>query len=135
MTKDPGLDMSRLRDICRPSTDPAANIKTAVPRWAKLVSDVYTHAYMNSDYSPYSGQQHEGVSKMWAANHGELGKSILPSATKERLDKLETLEERIYKRYESVANRLIKRIEQAGMMKSTGGVTAMGTCQQLAHCF
>jgi len=144
---DPGIDLgpgSPLRDLCMSSTDIAQDIPISVPRWAKMVSDVYTHAYMNSDYSPYSGQQHEGISKnlqascvnkMWAANHGELGKSILPSATKERLDKLETLEERTYKRYESTANRLIKQIERAGMMKNTGKICAMGTCQQLAHCF
>jgi len=150
---DPGIDMGKLRDLCLPNTDASADIAVSVPRWAKLVSDVYTHAYLNSDYSPYSGQQHESISKnmqascvnkMWAANHGELGKSILPSATKSRLDKLETLEDRIYKRYERAANSIIKRIERAGALKNTGRLCAgkplnipkrQGTCQSLANGF
>jgi len=150
---DPVLDIGRLRDLCLPNTDLSADIAVSVPRWGRLVSDVYTHAYLNSDYSPYSGQQHESISKnmqascvnkMWAANHGELGKSILPSATKQRLDKLETLEDRIYKSYESMTNRLIKKIERAGAMKNTGRICAgkpldipnrKGTCQSLANGF
>jgi len=63
VSEDPWYELGGLRDICLPATDPSATITTAVPRWARLVSDVYNHAYQNSDYSPYSGQQQESISK------------------------------------------------------------------------
>jgi len=144
IAKDPVLDLNVLRDLCMSSADPSANIATAVPRWARLVSDLYTHAYLNSDYSPYSGQQHEGISKnmqasainkMWSGNRGELGASILPSETKTRIAQLDSLEGRTYKRYESMANRLIRKLERAGQLTTFGTVTAMGTTQRLAKCF
>lgn len=116
MQEDPGFNIDGLRDLCLSSHDPSADIQTAKPRWARLVSDIYTHSYMNSDYSPYSGQQHESISKnlqascinkMVTGNRGELGKSILPIQVKKRIHQLYTLEDQIYKRYESLANRLI----------------------------
>jgi hypothetical protein len=137
-SKDPWLDLSSLRDLCLPATDPSATITTSVPRWARLVSDVYTHAYMNSDYSPYSGQQFECISKnlqasainkMETGNRGELGKSILPAKTSSRLKYLRKLEERIYKNYETLGNKIINAI---GHKMKTGG--AFGV-QKLAHCF
>merc|ERR1711968_28171 len=84
-SEDPWLDIVGLRDICLPATSPEATITSARPRWARQVSDVYNHAYQNSDFSPYSGQQFEGISKnlqasainkMEVGNRGELGKSI-----------------------------------------------------------
>jgi len=138
VSKDPLLDLSDLRDICLPATDPSATISSAVPRWARLVSDVYNHAYQNSDYSPYSGQQHEyisknlqasAVNKMEVGNRGELGKSILPKATYDRLRYLQRLESRVYKNYESLANKIIRAV--GSKMESTGTI---GT-QPLAKCF
>jgi hypothetical protein len=135
---DHGLDLSGLRDICLPATDPSATIATAVPRWARLISDVYNHAYQNSDYSPYSGQQPEGISKnlqasainkMEVGNRGELGKSILPSDTHKRLRHLQKLESKIYKNYEALANKIIKSL--GNNMTSTGKIGD----QQLATCF
>merc|ERR1719484_495104 len=117
MTKDPGMNLGDLRDLCRPGFDKDSDHKKAVPRWARLVSDVYNHAYQNSDFSPYSGQQHESISKnlqasainkMVTGNRGELGRSILPEPTYQRLRALQTLESRIYRNYESLANKLIK---------------------------
>jgi hypothetical protein len=137
-TKDPWLDISSLRDICLPATDPDATIKTAVPRWARLVSDVYNHAYQNSDYSPYSGQQQElisknlqasAVNKMEVGNRGELGKIILSKAAHDRLKKLRSLESKIYKNYEGLANKIIKSLETT--VKNTGAVGV----QKLANCF
>jgi len=120
VSKDPWMDLSSLRDICLPSSSPEAHIKSAVPRWARLVSDIYTHSYMNSDFSPYSGQQHESISKnlqasavnkMVVGNRGELGRQILPRATSERLKQLRSLEDRVYKNYEALANKIASGIE------------------------
>jgi len=138
-SKDLGLDMSGLRDLCLPSTAQSADIQNAVPRWARLVSDVYNHAYQNSDYSPYSGQQQEAISKnlqasaiikMESGNRGELGKSILPAATTSRLNYLQNLEDKIHKNYETLANRIINRLGNTNM-KSSGMIGA----QNLANCF
>lgn len=54
-----------IRDICLPSNDPNANIKSAVPQFPRLISDEFTHAYMsaNDPYSPYSGQQPTAISR------------------------------------------------------------------------
>jgi hypothetical protein len=141
-SKDPWLDLANLQELCLSTTDPSADIASASPRWARLVSDVYNHAYQNSDFSPYSGQQHEAISrnlqasainKMVTGNRGELGRSILPSATYSRLKKLQSLEDSIYKNYESIANKVIKRIGNS--MKTTGKLVAGSTTQPLANCF
>merc|ERR1719265_1310958 len=117
-SEDPWLELGSLRDICLPATDPSATISTATPRWARLVSDVFNHAYQNSDYSPYSGQQHESISKnlqasainkMETGNRGELGKSILSNDARRKLRYLRTLENRLYRNYESMANKIIKQ--------------------------
>jgi len=135
---DPWLDVSGLRDLCLPATDSSANIPKAVPRWARLVSDVYNHAYQNSDYSPYSGQQQESISKnmqasavnkMEVGNRGELGKSVLPTETTQRLNYLRGLENNIYKNYEALANTIIKY--HGNQMANTGTIGV----QQLARCF
>jgi len=136
-SKDPWLDLSGLRDLCLPATDPSNTISSAIPRWARLVSDVFNHAYQNSDYSPYSGQQHESISKnlqasainkMETGNRGELGRSILTVEASNRLSSLRKLEDRIYKNYESLANKIIKSI--GGKMANTGkiGDQALATC-------
>lgn len=139
---DPGMDLSSLRDLCLPSSDASADIPNAQPRWAKLVSDVYNHAYQNSDFSPYSGQQHEKISKnlqasainkMITGNRGELGKNALPNEMKNQIKKLQKLEDKIYKTYESLANKIIKKLGNS--MKQTGTMKAGGTTQQLANCF
>merc|ERR1711933_705801 len=111
-------------------------------RWAKLVSDVYNHAYQNSDFSPYSGQQHDKISKnlqasainkMITGNRGELGKNALPNEMKDQIKKLQRLEDKIYKTYESLANKIIKKLGNS--MKQTVTIKAGGTTQQLANCF
>lgn len=118
-TTDPLLDLSGLRQLCLPSNDPSANIANAVPRHARLVSDVYGHAYQDSDYSSYGGQQHEAISQnMQAAciikgvtgNRGELGKSILPSAANTFRKRISRSSIKLIKKYESLANRIIKSV-------------------------
>merc|ERR1719324_1638186 len=119
MTQDPLLDITSLRELCLSSADPSADIKNAVPRWANLVSDVYNHAYQNSDFSPYSGQQHESISqnlqasainKMVTGNRGELGKAALNFEQRTRINQLQALEDRIYKNYEALANKIINKV-------------------------
>jgi len=144
MTTDPGLDITNLRDVCRPSFDPESDIKKAVPRWARLVSDVYNHAYQNSDFSPYSGQQHESISKnlqasainkMVTGNRGELGRYLLTFETSKRLRALRTMENRLYRNYESMANKIIEK--HGKEMLDGQGITigAEGTTQVLGKCF
>lgn len=143
VSKDPWYDLSSLRDLCLPATDPSADITTSNPRWARLVSDVYTHSYMNSDFSPYSGQQHESISKnmqtsavnkMVTGNRGELGQSILTAEQYSRIRQLQTLEDRIYKNYESIANKIINTV--GDQMKNTGAITAGPDGEaKLATCF
>jgi hypothetical protein len=139
---DPGMDLSNLRPLCRPGSDPNQHIQNAVPQWANLFSDVYNHAYQNSDFSPYSGQQHDEISKnlqasavnkMVTGNRGELGKNSLPQATKDKIKQLQKLENKVYKRYEALANNMIKRL--GNQMKETGSVEVGGTQQNLANCF
>jgi len=141
-TQDPGLNLEPLRDMCLSSADASANIQTAVPRWANMWSDVYNHAYMNSDFSPYQGQQHESISKnlqasiinkMIVGNRGELGKARLPNAMKNKLNQLQNLENKVYKAYESLANKVINKL--GNQMKNTGVVTALAGTQELANCF
>jgi len=141
-TQDPGLNLEPLRDLCLSSADASANIQTAVPRWAKMMSDVYNHAYMNSDFSPYHGQQQEGISKnlqasiinkMIVGNRGELGKARLPNTMKNKLNELQKLENKVYKAYESLANKIINRL--GNQMQNTGTVTAVTGAQALATCF
>jgi len=143
--QDPGMDLSGLRELCLPSGDASSNIATAEPQWAILYSDVYSHSYQNSDFSAYSGQQHDKISrnlqaaavnKMVTGNRGELGKAALPQATKNEINRLAKLENTVYKRYESYANNLIKQLEnRPGMQEVNGQVTAGGAVQQLADCF
>merc|ERR1719446_1692849 len=113
------MDMSKLRDLCRPSNDPDANIQTSIPQRARLVSDQYNHAYMNSDYSPYSGQQPTEISKnlqascilkMLPGNRGELGKQALKKDNRAGFNIQRSLDrkaKKLVKQYEKTANSLI----------------------------
>merc|ERR1712048_1039352 len=149
---DPGMDLSNLRTICRASQDPDQHIKSAVPQWANLFSDVYNHAYQNSDYSPYSGQQHNQISKniqaacinkMVTGNRGELGRNALPEATKERLEELRKKEDQTYKKYEQYANTIIKELgaqvpetnDENMLLKYEIELDGTNQKQQLANCF
>jgi len=142
VSKDPWMDMGSLRGLCLSTADPSATIHNAVPRWARLVSDVYTHAYMNSNQSPYSGQQHEFISqnlqasainKMVSGNRGELGASILTNEQATRINQLASLEDTIYKNYESLANSLIKRL--GNKMANSATFDIDGEKSGTARCF
>ena len=114
---DPWMDLSKLkRETCLSAQDPNSNYpKTQIQR-AALHSDVANHAYQNSNYSPYSGQQHGEISRnmqaaavvhMTSGNRGELGKNNIPNQVKQTLKNLNKQVNKIYKTYEKVANKVI----------------------------
>lgn len=138
-TLDPQLRIGMLpRDICLPTTNITSNYVSAVPRFARLVSDQFNHAYQNSDFSPYSGQQHELISRnlqsatilrMIAANGGELGRSLLNSQEQEFITSLINKVNAVVQKYEAAANEIINNIKSD--YESTGNVGN----QALATCF
>lgn len=112
------------RYLCTSSADPDIDIKTSQPQEARLVSDLFNHAYQNSDYSPYSGQQPHDISrnlqasailKMVPANRGELGKSLLKSTKEGRnaanaAKKADKKARNLVRLYESITNQLISAV-------------------------
>lgn len=144
--QDVGLDLGKLpSDVCLSSVSPAADIQTAVPRFARLVSDVFNHAYQNSDYSPYSGQQPEAISRnlqasaiisMIPANQGELGKALLQQQKPQVAQFAANLRNKVnnlVQRYEGLTNKIIAQIGDK-QMKNTATEGANGV-QKLATCF
>jgi hypothetical protein len=140
--KDPGTNYANLRKICLPSNDNAVHITKAVPREARLVSDVFNHAYQNSDFSPYSGQQPESISqnmqaacilKMTVGNRGELGKRLLKKENRAGYNKARQLDKKarqLIKTYEGITNQLIAKI--GSKMKTTD---TMSQNQKTNECF
>ena len=146
-TQDVGLDLNKLtHDLCLSSADDAkANIPNAVPRAARLVSDVFNHAYQNSDYSPYSGQQPEAISRnlqastiisMIPANQGELGAKLFKQQNPEGAAlqaKLKAKVDNLVKAYEGVVNNIIAKIGDK-TMKNTDTL-GPNNIQKLATTF
>jgi len=138
-TVDPQLNLNSLpNDVCLPTTHVTSTTISAVPRFARLVSDQFNHAYQNSDFSPYSGQQHELISRnlqaatilrMTAANGGELGKSILTSENKKFIETLINNVNKVVQKYEKAANNIFNSI------KNQYAASAIIGDQQLANCF
>lgn len=141
VTPDPGYDMEKLRVLCLPSSSPEVHIKQAIPRKARLVSDQFNHAYQDSDYSPYSGQQHEGISRNLQAaciiksvtgNRGELGKSILTPEQARQLRVSRRRSNGLIRRYEQLANKFINGIGNR-VMKTNDRF--YNNTQPTANCF
>jgi hypothetical protein len=61
--KDRAFDLDKLRPLCLSRADPTSHHTNAVLYKASLSSDVYNHAYQNSDFSPYAGQQPQHISQ------------------------------------------------------------------------
>jgi len=132
------MDLSQLdRETCRSARDPNANYPTTTLQYAALHSDVANHAYQNSDYSPYSGQQHGEISRtmqaaavihMTSGNRGELGKANIPNAVKQKVAQLNNAVNNIYKNYEKVANKVIDELtkQQKNGAGATLGVQPLG---------
>jgi hypothetical protein len=98
---------------------------------------------MNSDFSPYQGQQHEAISqnlqaaainKMVTGNRGELGKASLPNDMRNAIKSLARQEDKVYRAYEALANKIINRVAK-NAMKETGTVQGGGLTQNLQNCF
>merc|ERR1712151_397604 len=103
--------------------------KTTIQR-AILYSDVANHAFQNSDYSPYSGQQHDEISRnlqaacvihMTTGNRGELGKNNIPNDVKAKLNELNKKINKLYQAYEKVANKVIDTLSKTQAGRSGNG--------------
>jgi hypothetical protein len=120
--KDVGTNYKSLRPVCLSSSNKKlANIANAVPRRPRLVSDVFNHAYQNSDFSPYSGQQPDQISqnlqasailKMTVGNRGELGKQYfaLNRTARNMAKQLDKKARNLIRVYESITNQIIGAI-------------------------
>ena len=138
-TIDPQLNLDYLqRATCLSTSDSSSHINTAVPRFARLVSDQFNHAYQNSNFSSYSGQQHESISRnlqastilrMTATNGGELGNSILSNENKKIINDLINKVNNVVERYEKTANDIFNNIENNNKIQGNIGE------QKLAYCF
>jgi hypothetical protein len=121
---DSAFALSSLRRLCLPSSDPnkEANHKYAVVYKARLSSDQYNHAYQNSDFSPYAGQQPQFISqnlqaacilKMATGNFGELGKEYMQKVAPEArqyANELQKMGNNYIRSYETIANSIIEAI-------------------------
>lgn len=132
------------RETCLPSNSPNADITKTEVREPRFISDQFNHAYQNSDYSPYSGQQPDSISRnlqaasvlrMITGNRGELGKALLwRNRTRADLQKsIEKKFEQLYRRYESIANDIIDAVKDKTPYKSTDVLN--GGNQKTAECF
>lgn len=122
--KDTALKLHTLRRLCLPSgskTQTDANHPKAVVYKARLSSDVYNHAYQNSDFSPYAGQQPHLISqnlqaacilKMTVGNFGELGKSYAPQRAKQHAKKLDKKARNLVRIYETTTNAIIEALKK-----------------------
>lgn len=122
--QDTALDLHKLHRLCLPSgsnTQTHANYEKAVVYKARLSSDVYNHAYQNSDFSPYAGQQPLHISqnlqaacilKMTVGNFGELGKSYVPKRAKQHAKKLDKKARNLIRVYETTTNAIIEAIKE-----------------------
>merc|ERR1712226_486223 len=140
---DPWLDLAKLkRETCLPANDPAANYAVTKIQRAILYSDVANHAFQNSNYSPYSGQQHDEISRnlqaaavihMTTGNRGELGKNSIPNDVKARLNQLNNKVNNLYQAYEKVANKVIDQLSKSAAGRS--GANQMEGVQPLGDTF
>lgn len=120
---DPAWNLQKLRPLCLPKSDPDKNHKTAVVYKARLSSDQYNHAYQNSDFSPYAGQQCDHISrnlqascilKMAVGNFGELGKHYIQKTAPEARNHAKKLDKKaraLIRVYETTTNSIIEAIK------------------------
>ena len=139
---DVGLSIESLPlRTCLPSNEAAlANIANAVPRHARMVSDQFTHAYMNSNQSPYSGQQPEAISrnmqascilKMVSGNRGELGKRKLAKDNRAARNFQRRIAKKVHhliRHYEGITNTIISAVGDISM-RNTDSFISTDTSQ------
>jgi len=121
--KDLAFGLDKLRPLCLSRADPTSHHTNAVLYKARLSSDVYNHAYQNSDFSPYAGQQPQHISqnlqaacilKMTANNFGELGKRYIKKTAPEAqkyANKIDKKARKLIKQYEKTTDRIINSIK------------------------
>jgi len=121
--KDLAFDLDKLRPLCLSRADPTAHHTSAVLYKARLSSDQYNHAYQNSDFSPYAGQQPQHISqnlqaacilKMTANNFGELGKTYMQKTAPEArryANKIDKKARKLIKDYEKTTDKIINSIK------------------------
>jgi len=141
---DPWMDLSKLqRETCMSAQDPNSNYATTRIQRARIISDVANHAFQNSNYSPYSGQQQRYISRnlqaaavvhMTSGNRGELGKANLPNAVKQKLKQLNNAVNQIYQNYEKVANKVIDELTKNGGKNGADKSMGLGV-QKLGESF
>lgn len=133
---DVGLDIKKLpRSTCLPSNETAqANIANAVPRRARMVSDQFTHAYMNSNQSPYSGQQPDAISrnlqascvlKMVSGNRGELGRDKLRRDNRPAFNFQRRIARKVnhlIRHYEGITNTIITAVGDISMRNTDAAI-------------
>lgn len=114
------------------------------PQKARLVSDVFNHAYQNSDFSPYAGQQPLHISrnlqasvilKMVPGNRGELGKKYFSRTNGEGAQlaqKVDRIARELVRVYETITNQIISAI---GYEMETQSLNLTGTGQNTNRCF
>lgn len=132
-----GFDLSVLkRETCLSAADPAADYLYTSLQFAVLISDVNNHAYQNSNYSPYSGQQHCHISRnlqaasvihMTASNLGELGKNAMDNNVRKVAKTLNNQVNNLYKAYEKVANKVIDELTERGAQQARKSETEFTT--------
>jgi len=150
---DPGVTLSQTtvsgdrRLVCLPSNSDQVDIESCVPRQARLVSDVFNHAYQNSDYSPYAGQQPEAISqnlqasiilKMTVGNRGELGKRYFKKTNREGYNlakKLDKKARKLVKVYEGITNQIISKIQKRMATDNVLQEDTMSDGQKTNVCF
>jgi len=150
---DPGVDIAKTgvsaerRFVCLASNAEKVDIESCVPRVARLVSDVFNHAYQNSDYSPYAGQQPESISqnlqasiilKMTVGNRGELGKKYFKETNKAGYNKAKELDKKareLVKTYEGITNQVIAVISKRMAQDNVLQKDTMSQGQETNVCF
>jgi hypothetical protein len=121
--KDLAFDLDKLRPLCLSRADQTSHHTNTVLYKARLSSDVYNHAYQNSDFSPYAGQQPQHISqnlqaacilKMTANNFGELGKTYMQRTAPEArqyANKIDKKARKLIKDYEKTTDKIINSIK------------------------
>lgn len=131
--QDTAFDLNKLRRLCLPRGRTEAAHTNAVIYEARLSSDVYNHAFQNSDFSPYAGQQPllisqnlqaSAILKMTVGNFGELGKRYMQQFPEARkyANKLDKKARDLIRLYETMTNAIILVVEK--IPANTGGTNS-----------
>lgn len=139
-----GYDVHKLRRLCLPRSEGTADIRNARLFKARLSSDQYNHAYQNSDFSPYAGQQPKHISanmqascilKMATGNFGELGKQYMNRVAPQArwyAKKLDKKARGLVRIYETATNAIIEAIKYD--QQNNGTMTLPKPANAVSEC-